>query len=84
MCEEAQELKEEDIATYVRRCIVTYVLWKHYCVLLQEEEVRECNETIDELKGQVCVCVCVRACVCVCVCRADALCTCEDIDLQTL
>ena len=33
------------------------------CVLLQEEEIRECNDTINELKGQVCDVYCVRVCV---------------------
>ena len=37
-------------------------------MVLQEEEVLECNEAIDELKRQVCVCVRVHACVHACVC----------------
>jgi len=54
LCEEAQELKEEDIAIYVCYCnIVQCALEVLAVVLLQEEEVRECNDTINELSGQV-------------------------------
>ena len=60
-----------------------YILVGAYHLLWQEEEVKECNEAIDELNGQVyiqvCICmpVCVCMCVFVCVCMYACVCPCE-------
>lgn len=45
-----------------------YILVGAYHLLWQEEEVKECNEAIDELNGQVYiqVCACMRVSVRVC------------------
>ena len=52
-----------------------------YHLLWQEEEVKECNEAIDELNEQVYiqVCLCVSVCVCMCVhvCVCLSMCVCE-------
>ena len=46
-----------------------------YHLLWQEEEVKECNEAIDELNGQVYIQVCI--CIYVCACMHVSVRVCE-------
>ena len=52
-----------------------YILVGAYHLLWQEEEVKECNEAIDELNGQVYIQVCIY--IYVCACMHVSVCVCE-------